>query len=356
MNYISSVKDERAVISIDFLTGVGVLMIAFLFAAYTISNVMTPYTGYSKELYPNADRAASLLIEDEGYWSDGVNYGTEWNTVWETNQTSVKKIGLRKDDENNKIDSRKLDAFMQKHPGIYEDEAWWEYPISSTDSTELDNVSRALGLGRYNFYLQVRPVNESLINVAEANTAARDAIGVSGDVTGVTRLRVVKQTTFGDFDGNYLYGHVSPTKVLIVIEPQIFDIIAQGIEFSINNWTFEGTNESEYQWIKVGNDINKAYELFNSKQLLSDEYNFSKNEIEVSTVGNVPFNDTDKLEFFIPRSTLDTCMPGWYTSGKDIYLQINVKSKVFIRYDGQTYYSNTIKTIKYPVKMTLWTW
>ena len=356
MNYINGVNDERAMISIDFLTGIGVLLIAFLFAAYTISNVMTPYTGYSKELYPNADRAATLLIRDTGYWSDGVNYGTGWNAVWETNQTFVKKIGFRDENSNNMIYSRKLDVFMADHENPGENTKWWEYPTSSTDPTELDNVSRAFGLGRYNFYLQIRPVNESLISVTEANTAARDAIGVSGDVVAVTRLTVVKQTTFGDFDGNYLYGHVSPTEVLIVIEPQDFDIITQGIEFKISNWTFEGTNVSEFRWIKVGNEINTAYELEDSDQLSLNEYTLSKNKIDVSTVGNVSFNNTDTLEFFIPRSTLDTCIPNWYTSGKDVYLQLNVEQKVIVRDDGQTYYSSTIKRIIYPVKMTLWTW
>ena len=356
MNYINGVNDERAMISIDFLTGIGVLLIAFLFATYTISNVMTPYTGYSKELYPNADRAATLLIRDTGYWSDGVNYGTGWNAVWETNQTFVKKIGFRDENSNNMIYSRKLDVFMADHENPGENTKWWEYPISSTDPTELDNVSRAFGLGRYNFYLQIRPVNESLISVTEANTAARDAIGVSGDVVAVTRLTVVKQTTFGDFDGNYLYGHVSPTEVLFVIEPQNFDIITQGIEFKISNWTFEGTNVSEFRWIKVGNEINTAYELEDSDQLSLNEYNLSKNKIDVSTVGNVSFNNTDTLEFFIPRSTLDTCIPNWYTSGKDVYLQLNVEQKVIVRDDGQTYYSSTIKRIIYPVKMTLWTW
>lgn len=351
MDFISSVKDEKAMISIDFLTGVGVLLIAFLFAVYTISNVMTPYTGYSKELYPNADRAATLLIRDTGYWSDGVNYGTEWNAVWETNQTYVKKIGLRTDDENNMIDSRKLKAFM------YENESWWEYPISSTDPTELDNVSRALGLGRYNFYLQIRPVNESLINVTEANTAARDAIGGSSDVAAVTRLTVCEQTTYGDFDGHYLYGHVSPTKILITIKPQEFDLIAQGIEFRISNWRFEGgSTVSQFQWIKVGDEIQPVFELPKSNRLSLGEYDLSRNGIDLSSKKDFWFNETDTLEFFIPRSTLDSYIPNWYTSGKDVYVQLNVKSDVFIRADGQTYYSHTIKTIMDPVKITLWTW
>jgi hypothetical protein len=360
MNYRSCVKDERAMISIDFLTGVGVLMIAFLFAVYTISNVMTPYSGYSKELYPNADRAASLLIEDEGYWSDGLNYGTEWNAVWETNQTFVKKIGFRDENSNDLIDSRKLDVFMIDYENQDNKTKWWEYPSNSTstDPNELDNVSRALGLGRYNFYLHILPVNESLINVTEVNTAARDAIVGSGDVAAVTRLTLIKQTTHGNFDGYYLYGHENPAKVLIVIEPQYFDIIAQGIEFSISNWTFEGTNVtvSDFQWIKVGNETNSAYELPSTDKLLPNQYNLSINETEVSTENPLQFNNTDTLEFFIPRSTLDTCIPNWYSTGKKIYVQLNVMPIVNVRVDGQTYYSSTIKRIIYPVKMTLWTW
>jgi len=305
MNYRSCVRDERAMISIDFLTGVGVLMIAFLFAVYTISNVMTPYSGYSKELYPNADRAASLLIEDEGYWSDGLNYGTEWNAVWETNQTFVKKIGFRDENSNDLIDSRKLDVFMIDYENQDNKTKWWEYPSNSTstDPNELDNVSRALGLGRYDFYLHILPVNESLINVTEVNTAARDAIVGSGDVAAVTRLTLIKQTTHGNFDGYYLKGNENDGKVLIAIEPQVFDVISQGIKFKISNWTFDGTNESEFQLIEVGDQIaGQNYELNNPKELSPGEYNLSINGTEVSTENYVQFNNTDTLEFFIPRS------------------------------------------------------
>ena len=92
----------------DFITAVGVLLMTFLYAAYTISSIMTPYAGFhSKELYPAADRTSSLLIEDPGYWETESNMGTDWQSVWFSNQTFVKKIGFKIDDNNKTINSNK---------------------------------------------------------------------------------------------------------------------------------------------------------------------------------------------------------------------------------------------------------
>jgi hypothetical protein len=357
MAFLHDMREEKAMVSIDFLTGVGVLLMAFLFASYTISSVMTPYSGYSKELYPAADRAATLLVRDPGYWTDGNDYGTEWNAVWDDNQSYVRKIGLVKSDGNNLIDSRKLNVFMQNHSGIEEDISWWEYPTSSTEPEELENVSRALGLGRNNFYIQIRPVNESLINVSKANAAAIDAVGEQSDVVAVARLATTEHTTFGQFDGADLLGHVSPTKILIMIEPEDFDLITNGITFSISNWIFgDGTNESVYQWIKMGDEISASYELKDSKKLKEGNYTVCKNGVNVTDSVAFSFNKTDTLGFFIPKSTLDYSLPEMCTSGNAVFLQLNVNSNVEIKDDGYTLFCSSKKTKGYPVKMTLWTW
>ncbi|MDF1558350.1 MAG: hypothetical protein P1P80_09295 [ANME-2 cluster archaeon] len=318
---------------------------------------MTPYTGYSKELFPVADRAATLLVKNEGYWTDGNDYGTEWNAVWGFNQSHVKKIGLIKDTENYIIDSRKLNVFMNKRTSIYGEISWWEYPVSFTDPAEIDNASRAMGLDRHYFYIQVRPVNESNINVSEADAAAIEAIGEQSNVVAVNRLALNEQTTFGNFTGADLLGHVSPTKLLFVIEPQDFDLITNGIRFSIRDWEFEGTeNESAFQYIKIGDAINANYDLTDSNKLSDDEFKTFKNGVNISGIGGFSFNDTDIIEFFIPRSTLDSSLPEMYSSGKEMYIQLNVKSEVNISDDGLTHFSNTKKTKTYPAKMTLWVW
>ncbi|MBW6517932.1 MAG: hypothetical protein K0A89_05465 [ANME-2 cluster archaeon] len=356
MTFHHDIRDEKAMVSIDFLTGVGVLLMTFLFASYTISSVMTPYSGYSKELYPAADRAATLLVRDAGYWTDGTDYGTEWNTVWDINQSYVKKIGLKKDDGNNTIDSRKLNVFMETHTGIENHVSWWEYPTSSTDPAERDNASRALGLGRNNFYIQIRPVNGSRINASMADIAALDALGEQSDVVAVTRLAMVEHNTFGQFRGDDFFGHKSPVKNLFVIEPKDFDIISNGIRFSIRDWNFDGTNQSDFKEIKMGDEINAKYNLKGADKLSQEEYAKFKNGINVSNMGSFTFHENDTLEFYIPVTTLDMLLPDRYTSGRSIYIQLNVESVVTIRDDGLTYFSSTKQTTIYPVKMTLWTW
>ena len=311
----------------------------------------TDFCFYEFEGSPGAARGSVQL-------KGGNNYGTEWNTVWnDGNLTHVRKIGLIKSDGSNIIDSRKLNVFMQSHLGIDEDISWWEYPTSSTDPAELENVSRAIGLGRNNFYIQIRPVNESLINVSEANAAAIDAVGEQSDVVAVTRLATTEYSTFGQFDGADLFGHVSPTKILLVLEPEDFDLITDGITFSISNWIFDdGINESVFQWIKVGDEINAAYELKESDMLKEDDYTVFKNGVNVTDSVAFSFNKTDTIKFVIPVSTLDNSLPERYTSGNAIFLQLNVNSKVEIKDDGITLFSSTKKTRMEPMKMTLWIW
>ena len=87
--------DEKGNLSMDFLTAVAVILIAFIFALNVISSMITPYSGYSKELYPAADRAVTLLIENEGYWDSEYGDGTNWEDIWDSqNYSDVEKIGF----------------------------------------------------------------------------------------------------------------------------------------------------------------------------------------------------------------------------------------------------------------------
>lgn len=356
MAFLYDIREEKAIVSLDFLTGVGVLLMAFLFAAYTISSVMTPYSGYSKELYPAADRAATLLVRDAGYWVDGDDYGTEWNTVWIENQTYVRKIGLIKPDGNNTIDPRKLNVFMKRHSDIGDNFSWWEFPTSSTGTAELENVSRALGLGRNDFYIQIRPVNGSRFNISHADTSAIDAIGEHSDIVAVTRLATIEHTSFGDFAGEDLFGHATPSKILFVIGPDDFDLISNGIEFSIHDWIFTGSNVSYFKWIKIGTEINANYELSDQDKLSTQEFSIYKNGIDITATGEFSFNNTDTIRFFIPLEVLDSSIPDRYTSGNPVYIQLNVNSDVEISDDGMTQFSNSKRLTQYPVKVTMWIW
>ncbi|MRG77159.1 MAG: hypothetical protein C5S33_05275, partial [ANME-2 cluster archaeon] len=184
-------RDEKANISMDFLTAVAVIIIAFVFAVSVLSSIITPYSGYSKELYPTADRAVTLLVEDEGYWESDDGEGTDWEFKWNYsgnyNYSNVTKIGFLDSKEKNTLDPGKIDTIMEDQG------SWWEYPVSSSSGPELDNASRAMGLGRYNFYIQIRPLNESKYNVSAANQRATEMVGDKGDVVSVVRYSRMNQ-------------------------------------------------------------------------------------------------------------------------------------------------------------------
>ena len=347
-------------VSMDFITAVGVLLMTFLYAAYTISSIMTPYAGFhSKELYPAADRTSSLLIEDPGYWETESNMGTDWQSVWAINQTYIKKIGFQSDDFNKSIYSRKL-LFMESHLDIVENVFWWEYPTNSTNSTDFNNLSSKMGLDRYNFYLQIRPLDDSTYNVTRADAAARNKVGDIGEVAAVTRMTMIKQTTYGRFDGFYLFGHEQPTKILITIEPSEFDVIENGIGFTIFNWTGDG----DIQNLVVGDIINSNYEITSSGGYSSgalgnngDYYDIYINGTDITGTGDpIPINKSDIVTFFIPISTIEHFIPGWDTSGRNVYIMINVKGDIEVRELGETYYADTENKVFYPVQSTLWVW
>lgn len=340
----------------DFITSIGVLLMAFLFAVYTISGVMTPFGGYSKALYPEADRVSSLLIEDEGYWTDGHDAGTDWNAVWPAEPDHVKKIGFRKSQNTSLIDTRKL-LFMQEHKKPAKG-SWWEFPSPTTNQQELDNVSRALGLERYQFYMQVRPLDKSTFNTAEADAGARYLVDGKDDVVAVTRLVMVEHTTFGDFNGSIIAGH-SENDFLITIETSEFDVIKDGISLTISKWMGNGSFEN----LKIGDFINSNYEITSSGGHSSGSldndgkwYYVYLNGANITDSGEVIINNSNTVRYFMPESTVRNFIPDWDTSGRNLYIEMSFKGDIYITDEGETLFSATEKTYTYPAKITLWVW
>ena len=85
---------DAQVISLDFVTAMVIFMIAFGFVYYGLSDVATSYTGESNKIYPVADRMGEMLVKDSGYWESGGINGTDWESKWEAENSSVKRIGF----------------------------------------------------------------------------------------------------------------------------------------------------------------------------------------------------------------------------------------------------------------------
>jgi hypothetical protein len=356
-------KSEKANISIDFLAAVAILLLALLFAITTVNNMMTPYSGYTKELYPTADRAASLLLEEEGFWQ---NYsgGNDWEKYWNENPSSVKKIGFSKQREDDVLSGSKVSSFMIPHGSSLN--TWWEFPANDTDKDYIENASRALGVGKYNFYLQIRPTNHSLVEKYAANQRAEEMVGDRGDLVSVVRYVMLNHFFFGEFDGSYIYGlrdnnHVA-SKPIFGIPEDLYWVINNptgGVTFLISNWSIKGP-QSSIQNIYIDDEIKNNATVHGIK-LTGNEFTIWDNDVEFD-VGNNPKinmaveNQSDTVKFFIPKTTFDNTIPGWENQ-PIVYIQLNIR-QLDVYSGGITWFNSSFKDkdITYPVETILWVW
>ena len=348
--------DEKGNISMDFLTAVAVIVIAFIFALNVLSSMITPYSGYSKELYPAADRAVTLLIENEGYWSSESDSGKDWEDIWDSqNYSDVEKIGFLSIRSNNEktLNSHKIFTIM--HP-ISDIDGAWEYPVSSTPDPERENASRAIGIGRYNYYLQIRPLDENSYDVTVADQRATEMVADRGDVVSVVRYSMLNNILFKDFDGGSLYGSYEPRKILLAIGYEDFERIkfCGKLRFSIGNWNVID-NKAEIQSIEVADEIKNNATIF-GQRLAGEEFDMWKNSKSfflknTSTNISMPVeNSTDYVIVEIPEQTFNEKLPGWDLN-PEIYIQMNV-DKLEIKDTGLTWFN----TDSSPVKIVLWLW
>ena len=348
--------DEQASLSIDLLSAIAVIIIGFVFAVNIISSLITPYSGYSKELYPAADRAITLLIESEGYWDDGNEAGRNWEDTWvNQNYSEVKKIGLlaRSTDKANILDGYKIYALMDPINTI---EGAWEYPVNSTTGSEGENASRAIGLGRYSYYLQIRPLDENSYNTTEADQRATEAVEDGGDVVSVVRHSISNNVIFKDFDGYEFFGSYNPRKVVFVVGYEDYTVIEAfgALKFSITNWNVIDNNGA-IQNIEISDKIKNNATQFGVR-LTGADMDLWKNEKffnlsnTSSSVGMPIQNSTDYVTIEILKQSLDEKLPGWEHT-QEFYIQMNV-DKIEISDPGITWY----ETETYPAKIVLWVW
>lgn len=147
-------KNTSGMISIDLMVAL-VLLIAAVFLAIQIIPALSHE---SRDLrikqYMAATRSSDNLVQTKG--------ANSWENEWiANNYSNVSKIGfmyIGPDGALHKVlDERKVRALMGTS---YIDNglSWWEFPNTSTTSSQRDNASRALGLSGYDFYMQLHPV------------------------------------------------------------------------------------------------------------------------------------------------------------------------------------------------------
>ena len=101
-------KDEKGQMSIDFLVGMSLFMLALIFLVLVIQGMFLPFQTETIDLNSVAYRTSVILVEDPG-WGDK---GTDWE---KQNIENVSRIGLAIDKAHpNMLDMKKLAVFENK--------------------------------------------------------------------------------------------------------------------------------------------------------------------------------------------------------------------------------------------------
>jgi len=70
--------DEDGQISLDFLLGISLFLIALMFIVQFIPGLFIPGTSGEGSLDYTAYRTATILVEDPGSWGNSTSSGTDW--------------------------------------------------------------------------------------------------------------------------------------------------------------------------------------------------------------------------------------------------------------------------------------
>ncbi len=176
-------KNESAMVSIDLMVAIVLVIGAVMLAILIMPTLSHEDRDWRIKQYMTATRATDGLVQDAGE--------TGWEAEWTVgNYNSVTKIGFLYIESGNPqqkvLDLKKVKALMGAG---YEDNVtktpWWEFPNPAASYTERENAARALGLGEYNFYMELHPVGLQLFNSTPVETNLSSVKGIDFDKASV---------------------------------------------------------------------------------------------------------------------------------------------------------------------------
>ncbi|AFC99011.1 hypothetical protein Mtc_0240 [Methanocella conradii HZ254] len=89
--------DDRGQSNLDFLFGISVFLLTFLYAVTFIPGMFTPYQPGAIDLSAVAYRTSAMLAEDPGWCNSTAAGGLPGNSSWEDHQDCLLRIGLAGD-------------------------------------------------------------------------------------------------------------------------------------------------------------------------------------------------------------------------------------------------------------------
>ena len=282
-NYEKMRKDERGQMSIDFLVGMSLFMLALIFLVLVIQGMFLPFQTETIDLNSVAYRTSVILVEDPGCWDNG----TDWE---KQNVENVRRIGLAIDKAHpNMLKKSKVDAFKS------------DEEISDVQ------LARKLGLYRHIGNSEIYyGYNITIVDLNDNPIATRGAsIPTHGDVSSMKRIVNVHTGTemiivelLGDPPENKKarFNTTDPEEDIVMV---IKDIVVKGSkpELKFVNVDNEG-NKLSYgvdYWLWIMNGTN-YFELQNAAS--------PNPQLPDIPLPNVPYNETAKLKIKIRHDAL----------------------------------------------------
>ena len=233
-------KDERGQLSIDFLVGISLFILALLFMAHFIPGMFVPFQSETIDLNSVAYRTSVILVEDPGWWDNGED--------WENHIENVSRVGL---------------AIDKEHPNMLNKSK--RYVFENETLIDNENLADKLGLYRmigdnkidYGYNISIEHLNGSIL-------ATRGEIPPEyGDVVKTKRI-VWMQTGLISLAGTEgpLEGTDNPTKALVYINSSDVEVILDDdVCIVITNFTITDPNKPQdntFDSIRMANSVRYA--------------------------------------------------------------------------------------------------
>jgi len=228
-------KDERGQLSIDFLVGISLFILALLFMAHFIPGMFVPFQSETIDLSSVAYRTSVILVEDPGWWNKtGAGSGTDWDT--KEHIGSVSRVGLAIDKEHPNVLS-KIEGFK-----------------TCTDTNLSDKLGLYRMIGGNKIYYGY---NITIVNASGNILAAKGEIPPKyGDVVKMKRIVSVRDSERGWIDASNLSGASSPVKPLLVIDganvSRFCNDTVNPIKIGITNFSFkDGDPPGDFVYVEI---------------------------------------------------------------------------------------------------------
>ncbi len=188
----ASQNDSGSVVNIDFILAVCVFMLAFTVMLNYVSGLSMLLSTDTDDTYLTANRISGVVVCDPGYETSTST--AAWEDVWSTDPDAVARIGFTRDADNrNVLDVDKVDALMKNSTSSSDNVSWWDFGKYTNTDGEYQNARRALGVKKYDLYMQIHPVNDSVYDANLARTYAQGNITTMSSAAIVERVVAVQE-------------------------------------------------------------------------------------------------------------------------------------------------------------------